>query len=108
VRLLQVLTPEGGCEPVLCGCRALNAEQSTLAGNTLALPHATLNGCCLLHLLQVLTPEGDRVPGSLVEAAASAAGLHLRSGCNCNPGRCMANLGIRPEEVGLLQFTTSC
>jgi hypothetical protein len=58
------------------------------------------SACCLL---QVLTPEGDRVPGSLVEAAASAAGLHLRSGCNCNPGRCMANLDIRPEEVGMLQ-----
>ncbi|WIA16844.1 hypothetical protein OEZ85_013779 [Tetradesmus obliquus] len=47
---------------------------------------------------QVLTPEGDRVPGSLVDAAASAAGLHLRSGCNCNPGRCMANLGITPQQ----------
>jgi hypothetical protein len=20
-------------------------------------------------------------------------------GCNCNPGRCLANLGITPEEV---------
>lgn len=53
----------------------------------------------VLHAPQVLTAEGDRLPGQLVEAAATAAGLHLRTGCNCNPGRCLANLGITPEEV---------
>jgi len=47
---------------------------------------------------QVLTSSGDRLPGRLVEAAATAAGLHLRTGCNCNPGRCLPNLGITPEE----------
>eukprot|EP00879_Flechtneria_rotunda_P008156 GHRR01008543.1.p2 GENE.GHRR01008543.1~~GHRR01008543.1.p2 ORF type:complete len:328 (+),score=138.53 GHRR01008543.1:2759-3742(+) len=47
---------------------------------------------------QVLTPEGERLPGALVEAAATAAGLHIRTGCNCNPGVCLPNLGIRPEE----------
>jgi hypothetical protein len=30
-------------------------------------------------MLQVVTPEGDRLPGMLVEAAATAAGLHLRT-----------------------------
>lgn len=49
--------------------------------------------------VQVLTAGGDRLPGRLVEAAATAAGLHLRTGCNCNPGRCLPNLGITPEEV---------
>jgi len=47
---------------------------------------------------QVLTSSGDRLPGRLVEAAATAAGLHLRTGCNCNPGRCLPNLGITPDE----------
>ena len=38
-------------------------------------------------ILQVLTVSGDRLPGRLVEAAATAAGLHLRTGCNCNVSR---------------------
>uniref|UniRef100_A0A383VH74 Aminotransferase class V domain-containing protein n=1 Tax=Tetradesmus obliquus TaxID=3088 RepID=A0A383VH74_TETOB len=53
---------------------------------------------CAIFQFQVVTPDGDRLPGMLVEAAATAAGLHLRTGCNCNPGRCLANLGITPEE----------
>ena len=49
---------------------------------------------------QLLTPLGERVPAVLLAEAATAAGLHVRTGCNCNPGRCLDNLGITPEEVG--------
>lgn len=47
---------------------------------------------------QVLCPRGNPIPPGVVEAAAMAAGLHLRTGCNCNPGRCLSNLGITPDE----------
>lgn len=34
-----------------------------------------------------------------VQADATAAGLHVRVGCDCNPGMCLLRLGITPEEV---------
>uniref|UniRef100_A0A383VTC1 Aminotransferase class V domain-containing protein n=1 Tax=Tetradesmus obliquus TaxID=3088 RepID=A0A383VTC1_TETOB len=47
---------------------------------------------------QVLCPRGSPIPPGVVEGAAAAAGLQLRTGCNCNPGVCLPNLGITPEE----------
>jgi hypothetical protein len=54
--------------------------------------------------LQVLCPHGSPFPPGVVEAAAAAAGLQLRTGCNCNPGMCLQNLGITPQEVSWLAF----
>lgn len=47
---------------------------------------------------QVLCPHGSPVPPGVVEDAATKAGLQLRSGCNCNPGICLPNLGLTPED----------
>lgn len=44
-------------------------------------------------------PNGSIVPASMVEITAGEAGLHLRTGCNCNPGACFHDLGFSPEEV---------
>jgi hypothetical protein len=59
----------------------------------------TTAGAAGAAVLQVLCPRGTSFPPGVVEGAAAAAGLQLRTGCNCNPGVCLQNLGITPEEV---------
>ncbi|KAF8057669.1 hypothetical protein HT031_006018 [Scenedesmus sp. PABB004] len=46
----------------------------------------------------VHSPNGSVVPFLAVEAAAADAGLHLRTGCHCNPGACYGAIGIKPAE----------
>ena len=59
--------------------------------------------------LNVLDPHGATVGYRLVEDAAAAAGIHLRAGCECNPGACFANLGVTPQEVeAVAAVRTSC
>lgn len=53
---------------------------------------------CLFQFL-VHRPNGSVVPVAEVELSAAAAGVHLRTGCHCNPGQCLLDLGIHPEEV---------
>lgn len=48
----------------------------------------------------VLRADGSVVATEDVEVTAGAAGVQLRSGCHCNPGLCLRDLGILPEEVG--------
>lgn len=54
-----------------------------------------------LFQFMVLRPDGSGVAAVQVQDDASAAGLHLRAGCHCNPGQCLFDLGIKPEEVGV-------
>jgi selenocysteine lyase/cysteine desulfurase len=53
---------------------------------------------CLFQFL-VHAPNGSVVPAEEVEVVAAAAGVHLRTGCHCNPGQCLLDLGIEPQEV---------
>ncbi|GBF89223.1 molybdenum cofactor sulfurase [Raphidocelis subcapitata] len=46
----------------------------------------------------VLRADGAPVAVTQVLRDASAAGLHLRGGCLCNPGACLSALGITAEE----------
>lgn len=46
----------------------------------------------------VLRRDGSAVSAPQVQTDASARGLHLRAGCHCNPGQCLFDLGIHPEE----------
>lgn len=39
------------------------------------------------------------------EVAAAEAGLHVRTGAECNPGACYAYLGVREDEVAALAGT---
>ncbi len=50
----------------------------------------------------VCTPDGKPIPYSMVEAAATRAGLALRGGCFCNPGASEAALDLDPAR------TTEC
>uniref|UniRef100_A0A383WHU1 Aminotransferase class V domain-containing protein n=1 Tax=Tetradesmus obliquus TaxID=3088 RepID=A0A383WHU1_TETOB len=60
--------------------------------------HATpARQSCLFQFL-VHAPNGSVVPAEEVELAAAAAGIHLRTGCHCNPGQCLLDLGIEPQE----------
>jgi molybdenum cofactor sulfurtransferase len=52
---------------------------------------------CLFQFL-VHSPNGSVVPAEDVEMEAAAAGVHLRTGCHCNPGQCLKDLGIQPQE----------
>lgn len=52
---------------------------------------------CLFQFL-VLRANGSAHGAPQVQKDASDAGLHLRAGCHCNPGQCLFDLGIRPEE----------
>jgi len=60
--------------------------------------------------LNVLNPAGEVVGYHTVETAATAAGIHLRVGCECNPGACFGNLGISDFEVEALlgSIKSSC
>ncbi|GBF95159.1 molybdenum cofactor sulfurase [Raphidocelis subcapitata] len=46
----------------------------------------------------VLRANGSAVAAPQVQDDASVASLHLRAGCDCNPGQCLFDLGILPEE----------
>lgn len=76
-----------------------------------ALYHA--NGTPLAHLygpkdmhdrggavaFNICTSEGKPIPYSVVEAAATRAGIALRGGCFCNPGASEAALGLDPTRT---------
>jgi selenocysteine lyase/cysteine desulfurase len=47
----------------------------------------------------VLHANGSSRAAPWVQQDAAAAGLHVRSGCVCNPGQCHYDVGLRPEEV---------
>ncbi|OEH73578.1 molybdopterin cofactor [Cyclospora cayetanensis] len=47
----------------------------------------------------LLRPDGSFVPFSEVEAKTAAAGIHLRTGCFCNPGGCQDYLGLTGAEI---------
>jgi molybdenum cofactor sulfurtransferase len=53
---------------------------------------------CLFQFL-VHAANGSVVPAEEVEVVAAGAGVHLRTGCHCNPGQCLKDLGIEPQEV---------
>ncbi|KAI8463606.1 MAG: pyridoxal phosphate-dependent transferase [Monoraphidium minutum] len=46
----------------------------------------------------VTAANGSAVAAPKVQSDAGAVRLHLRAGCDCNPGQCLFNLGITPEE----------
>ncbi|KAI8467267.1 MAG: pyridoxal phosphate-dependent transferase [Monoraphidium minutum] len=46
----------------------------------------------------VLKPDGSAVAGTRVLEDACRSGLHMRIGCHCNPGQCLYDMGITPEE----------
>ena len=59
--------------------------------------------------LLVLQPNGTAVGYHEVQEKTSDAHLHIRTGCNCNPGACYDYLGLSSEEV--IQYSvhkTSC
>lgn len=66
---------------------------------------------CLFQFL-VHSPNGSVVPAEDVELAAAAAGVHLRTGCHCNPGQCLKvcwDGGVEasfPLQDGGLQLVT--
>ncbi|KIZ00907.1 hypothetical protein MNEG_7052 [Monoraphidium neglectum] len=47
----------------------------------------------------VLHANGSSRAAPWVQQDAAAAGLHVRSGCVCNPGQCHYDVGLRPEEA---------
>ncbi|KAL8426320.1 hypothetical protein Efla_007656 [Eimeria flavescens] len=47
----------------------------------------------------LLKPDGSFVPFNVVEAKTAAAGIHLRTGCFCNPGGCQDYLGLTGAEI---------
>ncbi|KAL8446471.1 hypothetical protein Emed_004925 [Eimeria media] len=47
----------------------------------------------------LLKPDGSFVPFGEVEAKTAAAGIHLRTGCFCNPGGCQDFLGLTGAEI---------
>eukprot|EP01024_Parvocaulis_polyphysoides_P007510 TRINITY_DN12238_c0_g2_i1.p1 TRINITY_DN12238_c0_g2~~TRINITY_DN12238_c0_g2_i1.p1 ORF type:complete len:299 (-),score=24.38 TRINITY_DN12238_c0_g2_i1:1415-2242(-) len=48
---------------------------------------------------EVLRPDGTVMSYKTVEKEAAKAGLHIRTGCECNPGACYDYLGIQDKEV---------
>lgn len=46
-----------------------------------------------IRCVQVLRPDGGVVSYKLVEREAVAAGFHVRTGAECNPGACYNYLG---------------
>lgn len=89
--------PQVSDDPWLSTAAALLITTPTAV---LLLAHALSSSKCMT--MQVLCPRGSPIPPGVVEGAAAAAGLQLRTGCNCNPGVCLPNLGITPEEVSTL------
>ena len=47
----------------------------------------------------VLDRDGRTVPYGLIEERASAAGVHLRGGCFCNPGAAEAAFRLDPARL---------
>ncbi|CDJ65609.1 molybdopterin cofactor sulfurase, putative [Eimeria necatrix] len=47
----------------------------------------------------LLKPDGSFIPFGEVEARTAAAGIHLRTGCFCNPGGCQDFLGLTGAEI---------
>ncbi|KAL6757710.1 pyridoxal phosphate-dependent transferase [Haematococcus lacustris] len=58
---------------------------------------------------EVLGPQGDCLSYRRIEREAAAAGFHLRTGAECNPGACYAYLGVAEAEVeGLAGIKEGC
>ncbi|KAI8474571.1 MAG: pyridoxal phosphate-dependent transferase [Monoraphidium minutum] len=53
----------------------------------------------------LLKPDGALFSYKSFEVAAADAGLHVRTGAECNPGACYAYLGVREAEVRALAGT---
>ena len=49
--------------------------------------------------LVVLNPFGNAYGYQTIQDESSREGIHLRTGCNCNPGACYDFLGITSDEV---------
>ena len=47
--------------------------------------------------------RGFSIPDKVVESDAADAGIHIRTGAECNPGACYAALGISDDEVIALE-----
>jgi selenocysteine lyase/cysteine desulfurase len=47
----------------------------------------------------VLSPEGKHIGYHVVQSVTADAQIHLRTGCNCNPGACYDYLGVTSAEV---------
>lgn len=47
----------------------------------------------------VLAPDGSNVGYHAVQSVTARDHVHLRTGCNCNPGACYDYLGVTSEEV---------
>ncbi|CDJ32353.1 molybdopterin cofactor sulfurase, putative [Eimeria mitis] len=47
----------------------------------------------------LLKPDGSFIPFGEVEAKTAAAGIHLRTGCFCNPGGCQDFLGLTGADI---------
>ncbi|CDJ59848.1 molybdopterin cofactor sulfurase, putative [Eimeria maxima] len=47
----------------------------------------------------LLRPDGSFIPFGEVEAKTAAAGIHLRTGCFCNPGGCQDFLGLTGADI---------
>jgi len=59
--------------------------------------------------LLVLAPNGTVVGYHEVQEKTSKAHIHIRTGCNCNPGACYDYLGLSSDEVIEYSLTkTSC
>jgi len=59
--------------------------------------------------LLVLAPNGTVVGYHDVQKKTSDAHIHIRTGCNCNPGACYDYLGLSSDEVIQYSLTkTSC
>ncbi|KNC54019.1 molybdenum cofactor sulfurase [Thecamonas trahens ATCC 50062] len=87
--------------------RHIRRRSAALDAGLRALVH--LSGAPLVRLysppastiitLNVLTPQGEYVGYSEVGRLAALAGIHLRTGCFCNPGRCQDALGLTSAQV---------
>lgn len=53
-----------------------------------------------------LSPEGEMLPLSFIEYAATTQNISLRTGCMCNPGGAAALLGLREEMAMLTDRST--
>eukprot|EP01107_Rhizomastix_libera_P009045 TRINITY_DN2481_c0_g1_i1.p1 TRINITY_DN2481_c0_g1~~TRINITY_DN2481_c0_g1_i1.p1 ORF type:complete len:579 (+),score=100.46 TRINITY_DN2481_c0_g1_i1:32-1738(+) len=49
--------------------------------------------------IRVMDKNGNNVGYRSVQDASAEYGIHLRTGCNCNPGACYGYLGLTSEEV---------
>eukprot|EP00922_Rhytidocystis_sp_ex-Travisia-forbesii_P065419 GHVS01097213.1.p1 GENE.GHVS01097213.1~~GHVS01097213.1.p1 ORF type:complete len:829 (+),score=76.88 GHVS01097213.1:224-2710(+) len=47
----------------------------------------------------ILKPDGDYVNFGQVEMQSSEVGIHLRTGCFCNPGACQDYLGLTAADI---------